>query len=79
MEKPYDIEYLRGVIARAKNTANISFWVSQEEWADWLSWALDEIEDLTELLEARPGTATRLSSPVKWKKVGYGDRMPKGM
>lgn len=74
--RDFDIGYLRGVIARAQNTKNISFWVSQEEWADWLSQALDEIEDLRELLASNPDTATRLSSPKKYKKVEYGAHMP---
>lgn len=67
MQKPYDIEYLRGVIARAKNTANISFWVSQEEWADWLSWALDEIEHLRKYDDEYTTYRLRLSPPHKAK------------
>lgn len=41
---PVDVKYLRALIKRATPTTDTAMWVRQEDWAKYLTWALDELE-----------------------------------
>lgn len=55
------VEYLRGVLAKVQENSDFWIYVRAEDWARYLTWSLDQLEDCRKA-RVRKSTSARKGS-----------------